>query len=156
MTFVRALCTSGARSIVPLRELRNSHAGVFRLAFLDKVGYPVVIGGAQHRKQNCCGSVEAEQAVPRCSRNRNLLEEGPPANDGGYVSRPQPSHGVSTPNSFRRSLRKLPTNLRSLRTWLLRSLRTCRSLHSHGRPQVLCPGRAEIRFPCRKHKTSPS
>jgi hypothetical protein len=42
MTFVRALCNSGARSIVPLRELRNSHAGVFRLAFLDKVGYPVV------------------------------------------------------------------------------------------------------------------
>jgi hypothetical protein len=48
MTFVRALCTSGARSIVPLRELRNSHAGVFRLAFLDKLGYPVVPpGGAQ-------------------------------------------------------------------------------------------------------------
>jgi len=125
MTFVRALCTSGARSIVPLRELRNSHAGVFRLAFLDKVGYPVVIGGAQHRKQNCCGSVEAEQAVPRCSRNRNLLEEGPPANDGGYVSRPQPSHGVSTPNSFRRSLRKLTTNLRSLPSRRnLRNLRT--------------------------------
>src|SRR5499427_7026229 len=99
MTFVRALCTSGARSIVPLRELRNSHAGVFRLAFLDKVGYPVVIGGAQHRKQNCCGSVEAEQAVPRCSCNRNLLEEGPPANDGATLADHNPATACPHPTA---------------------------------------------------------
>ena len=46
----------------------------------------------------------------------------------------------------------------SRRTWLLRSLRTCRRLRIYRSraPQVLCLGRARNCFPCRRYKTSPS
>jgi hypothetical protein len=65
-------------SIVPLREPRNSHAGVFRLAFLDKVGYPVVTRMATYGiyKQNCCGSVEAEQTCRDVQLTGTFIQRG--------------------------------------------------------------------------------